>query len=459
MNGGALPYIGVLPYIPENITVHLGSASSDAANVTVPFVDYIKNVASSEIYPTWPENALRANILAQISFALNRVYTEYYRSRGYPFDITSSTAIDQAYVQGRDIFDNISQLVDELFATYIRRDDSIVPLFALYCDGIQVQCDGLSQWGTVPLAEAGLTPYEILTRFYGGDIVLVEDAPIQGITESYPGVPLRLGSTGNEVRQVQLRLNRIRRNFPAIPRIQNPDGIFDNDTAEAVEAYQQLFSLTPDGIVGRATWYSISRTAAAVTRLSELNAEGIDAEDVMNTQPPVLQEGDSGTGVRELQYFLSFIAFFDDQIQPVTIDGDFGERTRQSVMSFQRRYGLTEDGIVGVVTWSTLFSVYRTYLDSLPEGYFGVQVQPYPGTPLRIGSEGEDVETLQTYLNGVADVYRSIPKVTVDGIFGQATAQSVRIFQGLFGLPVTGIVGATTWNTLARTYGEIRNEE
>lgn len=258
---------------------------------------------------------------------------------------------------------------------------------------------------------------------------------------------------------MQLRLNRIRRNFPAIPRITNPDGIFDNDTAAAVEAYQQLFSLTPDGIVGRATWYSISRTAAAVTRLSELNAEGIDAEDVMNTQPPVLMQGDSGTGVRELQYFLSFIAFFDDRIQPVTIDGAFGERTRQSVESFQRLYGLTEDGIVGVVTWSTLFSVYRTYLDSLPDGYFGVQVQPYPGTPLRLGSEGEDVETLQTYLNGVADVYRSIPKVTVDGIFGQATDQSVRVFQGLFGLPVTGIVGATTWNTLARTYGEVRSEQ
>lgn len=455
MTGDALPYIGVLPYIPETITVHLGPASTAAPDVTVSFVDYIKNVASSEIYPTWPENALRANILAQVSFALNRVYTEYYRSRGYAFDITNSTAIDQAFVYGRDIFDNISQIVEELFSTYIRRDDSIVPLFALYCDGVQVQCDGLSQWGTVPLAEAGLTPYEILTRFYGGDIVLVEDAPIRGITESYPGVPLRLGSSGNDVRQMQLRLNRIRRNFPAIPRIQNPDGIFDNDTLDAVETYQEIFSLTPDGIVGRATWYSISRTAAAVTRLAELNAEGIDAADVMNTRPPVLREGDRGTGVRELQYFLSFIAFFDEQVQSVTIDGDFGARTRQSVESFQRRYGLTADGVVGVVTWNTLFSVYRTYLDSLPDGYFGVAVRPYPGTPLRIGSEGDDVSALQTYLNGVAAVYRSIPRVTADGIFGQATAHSVRVFQGLFGLPVTGVVGAATWNTLARTYAEV----
>ena len=155
MNTGAL-----LPYSPETVTVHLGPPGSDAPNVTVPFTDYIKNVASSEIYPTWPDAALRANILAQISFTLNRIYTEYYRSRGYPFDITNSTAYDQSFVNGRDIFENISQIVDELFNTYIRRENSIVPLFASYCDGVEVQCNGLSQWGTVPLAEAGLTPFE-----------------------------------------------------------------------------------------------------------------------------------------------------------------------------------------------------------------------------------------------------------------------------------------------------------
>ena len=190
MNTGAL-----LPYIPETVTVHLGPPGSDAPNVTVPFTDYIKNVASSEIYPTWPDAALRANILAQISFTLNRIYTEYYRSRGYPFDITNSTAYDQSFVNGRDIFENISQIVDELFNTYIRRENSIVPLFASYCDGVEVQCNGLSQWGTVPLAEAGLTPFEILTRYYGGDIRLEQDAPVMGITESYPGTALRLGNS------------------------------------------------------------------------------------------------------------------------------------------------------------------------------------------------------------------------------------------------------------------------
>jgi len=454
MNGGeTLP--GLLPYIPETVTVHLGPPGSNASNVTVPFADYIKNVASSEVYPTWPEAALRANILAQISFTLNRIYTEYYRSRGYSFDITNSTAYDQSFVYGRDIFENISQLVDEIFNSYLRREDSVVPLFAAYCDGVEVQCDGLSQWGSVPLAEAGLTPFEILTRFYGSDLRLVRDAPVQGITESYPGVPLRLGNTGNEVRQIQERLNRIRRNYPSIPVITNPDGVFDNDTDAAVRAFQRIFSLTPDGIVGRATWYSIGRIGAAVTRLSELNAEDIGVEEVLNRQPTELAEGDTGVGVRELQYFLSFIGTFNDFIQPVPIDGIFGTRTRQSVEDFQRTYGLPVTGSADTVTWTNLFRVYRTYLDSLPENYFGTPVRPYPGTPLRLGSEGEDVSVLQTYLNRVSDAYPSIPKVTVDGIFGQNTAQAVRVFQGLFGLPVSGFVGATTWNTLANTYREL----
>lgn len=167
-----------LPYIPETITVHLGRPDDPTArNVTVPFPDYIKNVASSEIYPTWPEEAIRANMYAQISFALNRIYTEWYRSQGYDFDITNSTAFDQAYVEGRDIFDNISEIADELFNDYLVRPGSVEPLFAQYCDGDRVQCDGLSQWGTVPLAEAGLSPYEILTEFYGPDLAIVRDAP------------------------------------------------------------------------------------------------------------------------------------------------------------------------------------------------------------------------------------------------------------------------------------------
>lgn len=179
-----------LPKIPEMITVHLGRPEdSSARNVTVPFPYYIKNVASSEIYPTWPENAIRANIYAQVSFALNRIYTEWYRSQGYDFDITNSTAFDQAYVDGREIFDNVGNLVDELFDDYLTRPGSVEPLFAQYCNGTTVTCDGLSQWGTVPLAEAGKTPYQILTAFYGNNLNIVRNAPIAPNIGSYPRNP------------------------------------------------------------------------------------------------------------------------------------------------------------------------------------------------------------------------------------------------------------------------------
>ena len=183
----------LIPVIPSNITVHLGPANSPAKNVTVPFVDYIKNVASSEIYPTWPENALRANIYAIISFALNRVYNEYYRSRGYDFDITNTTAIDQAYTENGEVFENISRIVDEIFNNYIVRQGSIEPLAAKFCNGTTSTCAGLSQWGTVDLANQGLTPFEILTRYYGNDIGIVENAPVEDVTESYPGAEFRIG--------------------------------------------------------------------------------------------------------------------------------------------------------------------------------------------------------------------------------------------------------------------------
>ena len=214
-----------LPTIPETITVHLGAPNQAAPNVTVPFVDYIANVASSEIYPTWPESALRANILAQISFALNRIYTEYYRVRGYDFDITNSTAIDQYFVDGRDIYENISQIVSEIFDTYIVREGSVEPLFAQFCNGTTVTCPGLSQWGSVSLANEGYTPLEILRYYYGEDIDLVSDAPVMNLTSSLPDRLLRLGTAGDDVRQIQIRLNRISDNYPSIPKIAIPDGV------------------------------------------------------------------------------------------------------------------------------------------------------------------------------------------------------------------------------------------
>ena len=206
----------VIPFVPQYITVHLGSPGSSAANVTVPFIDYVKNVASSEIYPTWEESALRANIYAIVSFALNRVYTEFYRSRGYDFDITSSTAYDQAFVNGRSYFDRISRIADELFNDYLRYPGFVEPLAAKFCNGTTVTCEGLSQWGSQNLARQGYNTTQILRSYYG-NVEIVNNAPIRGITSSYPGTPLRRGSSGPYVVVVQVMLNRISQNYPAIP--------------------------------------------------------------------------------------------------------------------------------------------------------------------------------------------------------------------------------------------------
>ncbi len=232
--------ITVTPYIPENITVHLGPPDSYAANVTVPFTDYIKNVASSEIYPTWDESALRANILAITSFALNRVYTEFYRSQGYDFDITNSTAYDQAFVNGRNFFQNVDQIVDETFNTYIRRKGFVEPLAAKFCNGTTVTCEGLSQWGSQNLATQGYNSLQILRNYYGDNIELVSNAPIRGITTSYPGTPLRQGSTGPFVIVLQRELNRISQNYPAIPKLPAVDGIFGPQTEAAVRKFQSM---------------------------------------------------------------------------------------------------------------------------------------------------------------------------------------------------------------------------
>ena len=225
--------------VPEFITVHLGAPDSPAENVTVSFPEYIKNVASSEIYPTWPENAIRANVYAQVTFALNRIYTEWYRSRGYPFDITSSTSYDQKFIKNRNIFENISEIVDDIFNRYVVKQGNQNPYFTEYCNGTTVTCNGLSQWGTVTLANQGKTPYEILQYYYGNDID-IKTAPILPYVESYPGEPLRRGSRDYEVRLIQQRLNRIARNFPAIPKINPIDGVFGEQTENAVKAFLTL---------------------------------------------------------------------------------------------------------------------------------------------------------------------------------------------------------------------------
>lgn len=344
----------VIPFVPQNITVHLGTPTSDAANVTVSFADYVKNVASSEIYPTWEESALRANILAITSFALNRVYTEYYRSRGYDFDITNSTAFDQAFVNGRSIFENISRLVDDLFNDYLRRPEFVEPLAAKFCNGTTVTCEGLSQWGSQNLALEGYNSIEILRSYYG-DVETVVNAPIRGNRSSYPGTPLRVGSTGPNVVVIQASLNRISQNYPAIPKVPVADGIFGSKTEASVKAFQKIFDLTPDGIVGQNTWYALVRIYTAVTKLSELRSQGQQFYSISWAPPNALQLGDTGEKVKLLQYMLAMLSEYIPEIPPVAMDGIYGKATRAAVLAAQRRFRLPETGVVDPETWQAIY--------------------------------------------------------------------------------------------------------
>ena len=447
--------------IPETITVHLGVPSSDAPNITVPFADYIKNVASSEIYPTWPEQAIRANIYAEISYVLNRVFTEWYRAQGYDFDITNSTRYDQSFVPGRDIFENISTIVDDMVGTYLTRGDAVEPLFAQYCNGTTVTCPGgLSQWGTVPLAEQGLTAEQIIQSFYGNDINFVTQVPISpNLGGSFPGATLRLGNISEDVRTIQTRLNRISTNFPNIPKIYPTDGVFDADTEHAVRAFQRQFNLTADGLVGRATWYRIAFIYNNVKRLSELNSEGLTLDEISRQYPERLSEGMRGAGVQLLQYFLAIVGEFYNALprwQPGQIDGIFGPQTREAVAAYQRLIGLPITGVVDRETWYALLSTYRSVLLVQPEQEFLEQFVGLPETFLIKGMRGQAVRRAQELINLIARGYAEVPTVTVDGIFGDATESAVSVIQTLLGLPATGAIGPLTWEGMADLGAEIR---
>ena len=261
------------PVVPEFITVHTGSPNNNSApNYTVLYKEYIKNVASCEIYSTWPESTIRANVYAIISFTLNRIYTEWYRGKGKNYDITNSTAYDHAFTYGRNIYDSISVVVDDIFATYIRRQGRKQPLLTQYCDGKNVQCPGwMTQWGSKYLGDQGKTPYEILTNYYGSDLDLVTAEEVKGSPKSYPGYDLTVGSIGDEVETIQEQLNRISQNYPLIPK-SAVDGVYGEKTKEAVNVFQGIFNLPQTGVVDYSTWYKISDVYVGVTRIAELRS-------------------------------------------------------------------------------------------------------------------------------------------------------------------------------------------
>lgn len=403
----------------------------------------------------WPEQALRANIHCQISLALNRIYTEWYPSKGYSFNITNSTSYDQYYVHGRTVFDVMVRLTDDIFNTYIRKTGTVNPYYAEYCDGKSVTCPGLKQWGTVTLANQGRSALSILKYYYGSNIEIIRTNNIQSIPQSYPGSPLRQGSTGAAVFTLQRQLNRITKDYPFLGLL-TVDGIFGRKMTETVKKFQRQFNLTADGVVGRSTWYKISYIYVSVKDLAELTSEG---ETFSGTLPDgswnfgsnVLKQGSTGSEVEQMQFWLSTLAQYESSIPSVTVDGVYGSGTAAAVRAFQRRYGLTVDGIVGRTTWTELYDQFRSIQsdNGIPNAY--------PGTALRQGSNGQNVRLVQFWLKIARTVYSSLNNITVDGIFGSSTAAAVRRFQTYFGLTSDGVVGRTTWNKLYEVYNDIAN--
>lgn len=436
------------PTVPSTITVHLGTPASNAENVTVPFIDYIKNVASSEIYPTWPDASLRANVIAQVSLALNRLYTEWYRSQGYNFDITSSTAYDQAFVPDRGIFDSISAVVDELFNNYLAREGTLEPIFTEYCDGSSVSCPGMSQWGTVTLARKGYDPLGILQYYYGDDTFIAEARVSEGPTEeSFVGV-LRPGDRNSNVATLQRRLDRIAINYPQIPFIIKANGIYSDRTEASVRAFQRVFGLNQTGEVDRETWYRVLYVYNAVKKLAELNSEGERVEN--DSFPRVLSAGDRGTDVLRMQYYLLTIADalnVAELVQPV-LTGIYDEKTKSAVSAFQSYYGLPVTGVIDEATWNAIVRYYYDY-----EGAFET-IRKYPGYLIKNGSQGRNVIFIQNALNALGEKIPGLTAIRVDGYFGPGTESAVRLFQTYYGLTPDGIVGEQTWNKLVSEYND-----
>ena len=440
--------------IPKNITVHLGKPAASARNVTVSFRDYIANVASSEVYPTWPEQALRANIHCQISLALNRIYTEWYPSKGYTFNITNSTSYDQYYVHGRTVFDVMVRITDDIFNTYLRKRGTVNPYYSEYCDGKSVTCPGLKQWGTVTLANNGRSALQILRYYYGSDIEIVRTSNIQSIPQSYPGSPLRQGDSGTAVFTLQRQLNRITKDYPFLGKL-TVDGVFGAKMTATVKAFQKQFNLTADGVVGRQTWYKISYIYVSVKDLAELTSEGEVSSGTLSDGTwggTVLRTGSTGSAVEQLQFWLNTLAQYESSIPSLTVDGVYGTGTANAVRAFQRKYGLTVDGVVGRATWTEVYDQFRSIQSD------NGTPNAYPGTALREGASGQNVRLVQFWLKIARTVYPSLSNVTVDGRFGSATAAAVRRFQTYFGLTSDGVVGRTTWNKLYEVYNDIANK-
>ena len=433
------------PIVPNTITVHLGEPDQAARDVTVPFVDYISNVASSEIYPTWPRAAILANMYAIISFAMNRVYNEWYRSKGYNFDITSSPLYDQTYVDGRSTYEIIDDIAGEIFDNYVVKGDQIQPYFTRYCDGRVTMCDGLSQWGSVTLANQGKSALQILKNYYGNDISIKYNAPVGDLVLGFPGYDIGIGYAGNPVLAIQRDLRRIRQNYPAIPDITTTLGIYEQETQDAVKKFQEIFGLPVTGIVDKATWYKIKYVYTSVKKLSDLYSEGLSEEEATFLYTDRLDYGDTGIEVEYIHYFLDAIAFLDKDIPRLPTNSIYNNNTITMVKAFQEKYKLPVTGVFTYSDWTVLKNVYRDILKSFPKEYQDYVSELYPDYFLVRGMTGNDVRRFQKFLLAICKYDKSIPGVRVNGVFDELTENSVFKLQEDYGFDVNGVVGPLLW--------------
>jgi len=448
--------------IPSNIRVHLGRREVPSQIVSVPFIDYIKNVTSHEIFDSWPEQTIIANVYCIVSLTLNRIFTEFYRKQGFNFDITSTTHLDQMYVHGGIIGARISAVVDRIFNNYLAVIGHQEPFLALYNDGDRVNLPGrLSQWGSFFDGRAGMNAWQIIRKYYSQNLELRVCDNFDGVLESFPGRTLRQGDSGEAVRTMQLYLNAVLGFYSNV--IINPvNGIFGASTRNSVIVAQQAWGLPPTGEIDRRTWYEISRRFAIRRAIWEMHSQGIRIG--IGTTPPtqIVRLGDpvnpGNTAISslivKLQFLLDFISMYYPEIPFVPQTGRFDQFTNTAVRAFQSLFRLSVDGIVGPITWRTLYNVYWGIMENAPAPPPPqpppTGVPPFPGN-LSVGSTGANVRLLQEAINRIAPNHPGrLWILTADGIFGNMTRDAIFAFQSIFGLSITGVVDRATWDRLMR---------
>lgn len=434
--------MAIIPIVPQYVTVHPGRPDTVSADITVTFPDYIKNVASCEISPTMPESALRAHIHMLVSFALHRIGSGFYRSRGYRFDITGDKDTDRPFAAGRNYFENVGRIVDECFNDCICRRGSDEPVTDTAA-GSEVTVHDIYE-----LAKKGMTAPEILKKYYGSDIVIKTNIPVKGFA-SFPAISIKPGSAGGDIKTLQLMLNRISVYYPTIPKINPVNGIYDHNTAEAVKSFRTVFNCEPDIGVDKALWYKIQYAYDAAKKLCE-PAAGCGFQAQFTEE---IKRGDRGKAVTAVQNYLSRAAMYMTEINPVQVTGYYGAETEDAVISFCRARCLRADGVVDKQVYDTLFDVYNGLG---MQDRFCSTARPLPKIPLFRGVENDDVAYLKDCLCNISYTYPSIPAVSAGGLFDEGTRESVMKYQALFGLPANDIVDIDTWNSICALNDDLR---